>query len=182
MDTIEALTPSQMASQLAESSRLDLAGNFKDWKRAVVDACAARAGGLARVSRDWPYEVQIALNYLLLLCAQEKFGPGSIARIRDECCGAFVGQILAVPLEMPALLRIAKLQADRFRALDDAMATYGPEGFETRVAELLVRNIAGPDAQGLAAASRLEASLLEFHSAMTRFVASLRLADVPLPQ
>ena len=74
MATKNRLTPSSAALDLVEASRLDLTCNRKDWRRAVVQACQTRAGAPAWVPRDWAYQVQIALNYLLLLCVREAHG------------------------------------------------------------------------------------------------------------
>ncbi len=178
MEPKGGVTPSRMALELAEASRLDLTCNFKDWRRAVVEAVRTREAAPVSVPRDWAFEVQIALNYLLLLCVRDTYGRAAMAVVRTACLTAFIEQVAETGASSELLDRIEKLQADRFAALDRIVKSSDRESLESRLSECLVEGVVGAEALGRPGAAALGVRFMEFRSAMKGYVGSMKLSEI----
>jgi hypothetical protein len=176
MTTKRGVTPSQLAGDLAELSRLDLTCNLKDWKRAVVSAVRTEPGGAAWVPRDWAHEVHIALNCLLDLCVRERHGQAVAAIVRRICRDQFLAQAAAGGAAADAVTRLGALQIQRFDALGRVTRGRDWNDVEARALDLLVAGVVGPEAATGAGARELRGRFADFHAAMRRAVEPIRLA------
>lgn len=177
VETHEPCTPSQMGLELAEISRLDLACNLEDWRRAVMSAARTRENSPVWMPRDWALEVHIALNCLLLMCVRDVHGPSAMLLLRHAIQQTFLEQVAASGASPRVLERLERLQAARFGALDELAQTRDSGRARSLLIERLIAGVAGSEALAREGASKLEVSFEEFRAAMTRRVASYALAE-----
>jgi len=177
VDTGERCTPSRMALELAELSRLDVASNFKDWRRAVMDAVQTRPNSPVQLPEDWTFEVQIALNCLSLSCVREAHGRRAMILARHGFEQTLLEQVATTGASFELLERLEFLQAVRMSTLF-ALAD-DEESASTRSAQCqrLAQDILGKKAPAAEGVMRLAASLEEFRAAIKQRVASYALAE-----
>ena len=177
METRERCTPSRMALELAELSRLDVASNFKDWRRAVMDAVQTRPNSPVRLPEDWMFEVQIALNCLLLSCVRDAHGRKAMILARHGFEQTLLEQVATTGASFELLERLEFLQAVRISTLFALADDEASDPTRSAQCQRLAQDILGKEAPAGDGAARLAASLEEFCAAMKRRVASYALAE-----
>jgi len=164
-----------MALELAELSRLDMACNLKDWRRAVIESARARPDVPARLPDDWAFEVQIALNCLLISCVREAHGRAATLLVRHAFEQTLLEQVATAGASLELLERVATLQSLRFATFFAALERGDPDPDSTALPRRLAQAIVARETPTLA--DPLAASFEEFRSAMAKRVATYALAE-----
>jgi hypothetical protein len=166
-----------MALELAELSRLDLVSNFKDWRRAVMEAVRARPNTPVELPEDWAFEVQIALNCLLISCVGEAHGRRAMILARHAFEQVLLEQVATTGASFALLERLELLQSVRFATLFALADQEGAEPDHAPQCRRLAADILGGKMSS-AQAEPLAGNLAEFRAAMASRVASYALAEI----
>lgn len=182
METRERFALSQMALELAELSRLDMASNFKDWRRTVIEAVRTRPSAPVRVPEDWAFEIQIALNALLMPCVCESHGRRAMLLVRHAFEQVLLEQVATTGASFELLERVEFLQAVRFTALFALICQADVEPRGRTLCQRLASDIVRREAIGAAGSAPLAESFEEFRTAMLKRVASYTPAEAGAPR